>query len=198
VLLRLVASSSEVVQRAAPCVPAGRRGYSPPVRVCTAAKTAAGRARQPPAPCRGSPSSVAAADAAGGHEARRHGDRAACLPGRRGGAAVIPPGQDVQQVGEAGSRPRPGTHKVLHEACPQHAEQGAAASGRWMRAGAASRCRRALVRAPGARSPQGHAAGPPSRLCGRAGEFLREGGQLGGCCRTNGLAAALLSAPLGC
>lgn len=76
------------MQRAAPCVPAGRRGYSPPVRVCTAAKTAAGRARQPPAPCRGSPSSVAAADAAGGHEASA-ARRPGCLPSgqarRRGG-----------------------------------------------------------------------------------------------------------------
>ena len=69
-------------------------------------------------------------DAAGGHEARRHEDRAARLPGRRDGAAVILPGQHVHRVREAGLRPRTGTGEVPREACPQDAERGAAPPGR--------------------------------------------------------------------
>ena len=121
-------------------------------------------------------------DAAGGHEARRHEDRAARLPGRRDDAAVILPGQHVHRVREARQRAHLGTGEVPPEPCPQDAEQGRCCSGPLMRAGAACRRGRALPPAPGARSPRGDAAGPPSRLRGRAGEFLGGGGQLGGSC----------------
>ena len=119
-------------------------------------------------------------DAAGGHEARRHGARAARLPGRHDGAALLLPGQHVHRVREARLRPHLGTGEVPLEPCPQDAEQGRCCSGPLMWAGAASRRRRPLPPAPGARSPRGHAAGPPSRLRGRAGEFLGDGGLLGG------------------
>ena len=121
-------------------------------------------------------------DAAGGHEDRRHGARAARLPGRHDGAALLLPGQHVHRVREARLRPHLGTGEVPPEPCPQDAEQGRCCSGPLMRAGAACRRGRALPPAPGARSPRGDAAGPPSRLRGRAGEFLDDGGQLGGSC----------------
>ena len=121
-------------------------------------------------------------DAAGGHEDRRHGARAARLPGRHDGAALLLPGQHVHRVREARLRPHLGTGEVPPEPCPQDAEQGRCCSGPLMRAGAACRRGRALPPAPGARSPRGDAAGPPSRLRGRAGEFLGDGGQLGGSC----------------
>ena len=119
-------------------------------------------------------------DAAGGHEARRHGARAARLPGRHDGAALLLPGQHVHRVREARQRPHLGTGEVPPEPCPQDAEQGRCCSGPLMRAGAASRRGRALPPAAGAHSPRDHAAGPPSRLRGRAGEFLGDGGLLGG------------------